>query len=437
MAKVQLKSDNINPFGGIFPVLEIFKSSGIRQLIDSQLGKRGKTDAAFSYAELFASIFVSYLCGGDCIEDVMSLKSFWDGHGGVRIASSDTIGRAFRKLSEDNIEFTSDKGVAYAFNTADKLNVLLLKMLKKTGQIGCGDCVNLDFDHQFIPAEKKDAKYSYKKAEGYFPGVASVGGLIVGIENRDGNANVRFHQKDTLQNIIERLESECKVLIQNFRADCGSYSEEIIDYIKDVCEHFYIRAAGCESLRTKFMEYENWEEVTIDGQHGGQHCGVTSFPFEAFLKEEGFRLVVQRTDIKDEYPDEEPDGIFGKEYVYRCIVTSDWSSPEKDIIEYYNKRGASERNFDCQNNDFGWSHLPFSFLKENTVFLLVTAMLKNFYMYLLDTLKNGIDGIDMKCRLKRFIRHFMIVPAKWIKSGRCQVLNLYTKNKFYLDLCSA
>ena len=30
----------------------------------------------------------------------------------------------------------------------------------------------------------------------------------------------------------------------------------------------------------------------------------------------------------------------------------------------YNERGASEKNFDIQNNDFGWSHLPFSFMAE-------------------------------------------------------------------------
>ena len=39
---------------------------------------------------------------------------------------------------------------------------------------------------------------TYKKFTGYSPGVAVIGDLIVGIENRDGNANVRFHQQDTL-----------------------------------------------------------------------------------------------------------------------------------------------------------------------------------------------------------------------------------------------
>ena len=39
-------------------------------------------------------------------------------------------------------------------------------------------------------------------------------------------------------------------------------------------------------------------------------------------------------------------------------------STEKDIITFYHERGANEKNFDIENNDFGWSHLPFSFMAE-------------------------------------------------------------------------
>ena len=112
----------------------------------------------------------------------------------------------------------------------------------------------------------------------------------------------------------------------------------------------------------------------------------------------------------------------------------DWNNSEKDIITYYNQRGASERNFDCQNNDFGWAHLPFSYLNENAVFLLVTAMLKNFYVYILETIGDRVKGLDVKSRLKRFVRKFMSVPAKWIRSSRQNILNLYTRQQIYLEL---
>lgn len=122
--------------------------------------------------------------------------------------------------------------------------------------------------HQFIPADKKDSKYSYKKAKGYSPGVATVGGLIVGVENRDGNANVRFHYADTLRRIIGRFETEGGGAIRNFRGDSGSFLEAIIDCVKDHCEHFYVCAGNCRSRRTEFMEHKNWAEVII----GGTEC---------------------------------------------------------------------------------------------------------------------------------------------------------------------
>lgn len=430
MAKIQLKSDNINPFGGLFSIFNQFDRSGIRSVIDGHLGKRGSTSAAFTHGDVFASMFGSYLCGGDCIEDVMDIKPFWDKRESLRVCSSDVILRTLRNLSCENVSYESDKRKSYDFNVNENMNSLLLKCLSVTGQLNPGDCVDLDFDHQFIAADKKDAKYSYKKADGYFPGVASVGGLIVGVENRDGNANVKFHQADTLERIFKRLEEQSRVMVRNFRADCGSFSEEILRMVAAHCEHFYVRANNCQSRRTEFMERMDWTEVAINGQK----CGVTSFNFDSLLPEMNLRLVVQRTLITEENPEAESEGLFGTEYIYRCIVTNDWSNSERDIILYYNKRGASERNFDCQNNDFGWAHMPFSFLKENTVFLIATAILKNFYLHLLDIIGGRVKGLDRTARLKRFMRLFVIVPAKWIKSGRRNVLNLYTKRRIYLEL---
>ena len=44
-----------------------------------------------------------------------------------------------------------------------------------------------------------------------------------------------------------------------------------------------------------------------------------------------------------------------------------------------NLRGGKERIFDDMNNGFGWNRLPKSFMAQNTVFLLMTALIRNFY----------------------------------------------------------
>jgi hypothetical protein len=70
---------------------------------------------------------------------------------------------------------------------------------------------------------------------------------------------------------------------------------------------------------------------------------------------------------------------------YKTILTNDWEPTDKEVIEYYNQRGKSEKIFDVMNNDFGWKRLPFSFLDQNGSFMIITAMIKNFYSYFLST----------------------------------------------------
>ena len=91
-----------------------------------------------------------YFCGGSCIEDVTThLMNYLTLHPTLRTCSSDTILRAIKELTQENISYTSDAGKNYDFNTADTLNTLLLNCMFASGQLKEG--------------EKYDAKPTYKK----------------------------------------------------------------------------------------------------------------------------------------------------------------------------------------------------------------------------------------------------------------------------------
>lgn len=307
------------------------------------------------------------------------------------------------------------------------MNCLLLDMLMATGQLKAGTEVTLNFDHEFLPTEKHDALYSYKKARGYLLGVATVGGMIVGVENRDGNGNVKFHQTDTLERFFARLEDR-DVRIASYRADCGSYSEDVVKMVAAHSKWFYLRASNCQSRREAFEQHGDWRPVEINFEQ----LEVASFNFADFMPDAGFRLVVQRQEVKSE------DGVgdlFGKRYLYRAILTNDKETSEEKVIRLYNERGASERNFDVQNNDFGWAHLPFSFMNENTVFMLLMVMVKNFYLYLVELLfRLGVEGLKPTSRVKRLVFAFVTVPAKWVRTARTWTLNIYTHRTCYAKL---
>ena len=181
MAKVSIKSEKITAFGGIFFVLDKFDRI-LSSVIDSHLGLRSKL-IGYQYSEIIRAVFC---CGGDCMEDLnLYLKDVLAERPHTRIPSADTVLRGIEELATENISYTSEKtGNVYDFNTAEKLNQLLIKLLLATGQLAEGGEYDVDFDHQFLEAEKYDSKRTYKGFDGYSPGVFTIGGLIAYLENR-------------------------------------------------------------------------------------------------------------------------------------------------------------------------------------------------------------------------------------------------------------
>ena len=145
MAKLQIKSETIATYGGIFKIMELFERLGLGKLVDSSLGKRDASWNAFQYSDVVETLFCNYLCGGDCLEDVNMLAPQLSLRPNNRVPSSDTVGRVLKSLATENISYTCEtSGKSYDFNVAEKLNVLLLNMIKKMGLLRAGEEVTLD-----------------------------------------------------------------------------------------------------------------------------------------------------------------------------------------------------------------------------------------------------------------------------------------------------
>ena len=93
-----------------------------------------------------------------------------------------------KELPTEKETFISNSGTVNEFCTNKKMNQLMVSLLLKTGQLSPKqDDYILDYDNQFIPTGKYDSKRSYKKEDGYFPGITSIGNLPVYIEGRNGS----------------------------------------------------------------------------------------------------------------------------------------------------------------------------------------------------------------------------------------------------------
>ncbi len=426
MIKLQKINKTVNPFSGISFVNNNFNEIGLSQLIDDELGNR-VTLFGYQYSDIIRNLTNVFLSGGDCIEDISgNLGKHLKDIPGNNVPSPDTVSRGIKELSTENTNYTSESGISYEFNINHKMNRLNVKSLKLTEQLISGNSYDYDYDNQILANSKYDAKKTYKKNKGYFPGIATIGDKIVYVENRDGNANVKFKQADTLKRSYELLLSE-GININRSRMDAGSYSKEIIDVVDRYSNLFYIRANKSANLFEQIKKIDDWHNVEINYKENE----VSSIPFTQFYEERNFRLVIMREKNNNNQVD-----IFTEDsFSYRSILTNDMTSTEEEVIKYYNQRGSSEKIFDVMNNDFGWKHLPTSFLNENSTFMIITSMIKNYYNYFVGIVSEFFDGIESTTRLKRFVFRFITVAGKWMYQGRQWVLKLYTNLPYEKLIC--
>ncbi len=424
--KITYSKENIKSFGGINFADEIIKNANLYKTIDESLGSRG-IRAEYSYSDLVRSYFLLVLCGGGCAEDITEhLRDELEQVKEFKVCSADTLLRMQKELSTEKETFISKGNIEHDFNINLNLNRLMVQLLVKTKQLSANtDNYIFDYDNQFIPTGKYDSKRSYKKDDGYFPGIATIGNHPVYIENRNGNSNVKYKQEQTLENAYGILK-EFGIKPKYSRMDCGSFDKEVLPVIESNSQYFFIRAQRCASLYDEIKQIGTWQEVEI----GFKKYQVASIWYAPFGQEKTYRYVISR----EKNSDGQTDLFTGDDFKYRAIMTNEPLMSDLEVILFYNDRGESERLFDEMNNDFLWKKMPFSFLHENTVFLILMAICRNMFHFLTNFLSAKLDFIKPNFRLKKFIFRFMVVPSKWIKRGRQHILKLFSTKQYHLLL---
>lgn len=424
-----LKNTNtkVTPFGGIHLIHKRLVLEGIIQFIDNELGNRGEF-SDYKYSDLILSRFYTTLCGGNATEDVNyirenTLKPLKK----ISIPSADTILRGDVELSTPCEFIETDGKSENKININSRLNKFLVRTAIKWGQLNPGskDLI-YDFDHQFIPAEKYDATYSYKNKKGYFPGVATIGNIPVYIEGRNGNCNVKTAQLSTHKRALSTLAQE-GVKPQRARMDSGSYIKEVTDYFHQEGIKFFIRANNSETLLEQAADAGNWKACTINFQD----MEVASFKYR--FGEYNHRIVAYRFPNKTG----QVSVLTNDAKNYLFIITNDWEVPEEQAIRFYNKRGDSERVFDIQNNDFNWNAMPHSFLEQNTVYLIIMAFAHIVYKYILGIFSTVVEGLTKTSRLKKFIFRVINIVARFTKSGRQNIVHFATGNTALISLANS
>jgi len=198
-----------------------------------------------------------FFCGGDCAEDLNEhLKEYLQDIPNMNVSDADTVLRVLKSLKTEKEKVESNNGNIYEINKNDKFNDLNIKLLKKIKLLKEDNLYDFDYDNEILKTEKYNSKKSNKMVNGYFPGMATIDGMPVYFENRDGNMHVKTKQEDVLERCYKMLNNN-KIYINRSRMDAGSYAKEIVNVVEKYSKYFYIRTNRCESLHRFCYKIKN------------------------------------------------------------------------------------------------------------------------------------------------------------------------------------
>lgn len=425
-----VKSGRVNPFGGINFVLEELVNKGLGDVLDSALPPL-PPQSRYSWKDIMFAYWSIPFCGGDCAEDIsINLKDSIGANPYLKVPSPDRLLGRLKELSEPSEWFKKKQSlVPNQFSINRRLNELNLKLLKKLGPPQ-GQVV-LDYDNTFIFSEKADAKRTYKKEYGYCPAVGIIGRNVVYVENRNGNCGPHTLQEETLERMFTLLSSQ-NIKVDVFRADSASYQFLVVSVLERFVDRFFIKAKVNTGVSQAISSIDNWTRVEVEGR--SLYRGSTTYvPFEQRARKAGkselvkpYRLVVTK-EVRD---DGQVNMFTGEACNYSPILTNDFQMAEDEVARFYNARGEREREFDILKNDFLWNRMPYSNLSQNTVFLIVMAICRNIYNYIITSFSKVYAGLSAEFRIKKFIFRFISIPAKWVRSSRAWKLRLYGELAF-------
>lgn len=419
-----LNSAPISSFGGLNFVLEELTRLKIDQLIN-QLLPNLPAQSRYTWKDILYGYWSVLFCGGDCAEDIsLNLNSCFTSNPYINAPSADRLLARLKELSCPVKRFKERKSkVENEFSLNDRLNELNVKLLKRMSALKAAEEV-LDYDNTFIFTDKSDAKYTYYKQKGYCPGVGIIGNNVVYVENRNGNCAPHTLQDKTIERIFKLLSSQ-NIKVESFRADSASYQFEVINTVIRYTKRFYIKAKMRDPVFQVINDITHWKQVENSNKYRASGFYI---PFKEAARKtnrkdllQPFRLVITKEPRKDG----QINLFTGEACEYSAILTNDFEKQDDQIACFYNQRGKQEREFDVLKNDFAWNKLPFSKLEENTVFLIISAMCRNIYNYIICKFSKKFKNLKPEYRIKKFIFRFICVPAKWVMTARSHKLRLY------------
>lgn len=405
-------------FGGLFYLSQHLQRTKIPEFFDKWLPSR-VPQAKYTFTDLILNLYFNVLVGSTRLTHGQYNYDEIETYLGKKPPSPESVSAVLR----DHLTVPSDfkKGsksshIHHEINHNAPLNDLLIRTAVKTGVINPRFDHTLDMDATIIPANKRDAEYTYEKSgkdviRGYQPMVAIIDRMPVYVIGRNGNCPASAFMIDHTELVLKALNRN-GINVTKFRADSAAYNRNFMHFLHEKGINFYIRAKHIGKYFQQIHDLDLWSRKGLKQGSLTQYAEI-DIPIPKRGDEgrvELYRLVcfTARSNSRKH----------GKvRYSDYAIITNDWDMPILNVIEFYNRRGAEELLFRDLKNHFNWSSVPHSYLKENTTYLILTSICYVLYSMQRNVLSGRVHGVKKWTGLGKFRRKIIEIPGSLFESG--------------------
>jgi len=360
----------LSSFGGVVIADKIYKNLDIKGKIVSYLPKL-KRQRGTSGEEKFRAIVLSFIAGGECLEDIENFK--YD-EGFLKVAkhvnAAQTYGDFLRGFDTEQIK---------------NLKHILIDIALKSRK-ACGlskDEFILDIDSTIhIQHGKKMEGLGYDYDDNW--GLSSLEafdqyGFQYWIEVREGNTHTSVGSLECLEAIFQRITTFKK---RYLRADSGYCNKSIFN----LCEAHnipYVIRFKANMARRCLRRVTDWKKSKKLKFHDGRDCEIGTTYYESKDFNSPNRVVTLRAEkivqIKAEGYVFDTIGYDYYSWI-TSIKTTDMT--DEEVILFYRKRGNAENFIRELKNGLDLKHFPCLKLNANKAYGIMAAVAHNILRHL-------------------------------------------------------
>jgi hypothetical protein len=231
---IELKGgeSGITSFAGLWPAVELFRKSGLPDVIDSAVGAR--SSRGYRDSDHILSLILLHLSGGSAADHLPFLKeklSF--GKLGISVPSPSALRKWLKEFH--NGEEDGKRGMGKAFIPEENgylkgLGTVLSRLFAFAAAHSPREHITLDQDATFIETEENGANWNYKGQKSYqaLNTYCPEYDLVAGSRYGDGNVPPGWKQQEELERILESLPDEVKGV--SLRSDSAGYQTDLLTW---------------------------------------------------------------------------------------------------------------------------------------------------------------------------------------------------------------